>query len=948
MATLIGVVSQVVGEVYAVAGDGTRRPLVEGDRVFAGEQIVTGAAGAIAVAMTNGQQLTLGRDSSLTLTEQMLAYRPDAQPQTADTTPAAPSDGDLTDVERLQAAIEAGVDPTLEGEATAAGPGAGGAAGGAGGGHSFVLLGETGGALDPVIGFPTEGLSSGPEFPDPDPVVLLDEPAPEVPNSIPDIEVIYFDGPPNNEGQQPGVVAGPGVVEEAALANGSNPDSDGEFTYGTLVINSPDGISSIEVQGADGVWVNVLGGGTVVGVYGTLVFDAAGNWVYTLTDNTLDHSNPNATGAADQVGESFSVRVVDGDGDVSPTVSLNIVVYDDGPSISVERGDVEMLSLVTQDADTREGEDTASGSFAGLFTVTSDGGADGGDHSVSYSLSIGEGKADTGLSSGGVAIVLSLNGGVIEGWADDLKVFSIAVDGDGEVTLTQYAPLDHSGELDDEDGFNNDVNSVGLAEGTVLLTATASITDGDDDQAEASETADISGAFSFEDDVPSVSANNLSIPNIQGAFEGVFTFDIGADVQGFGDSASLVWNGMPEGYSFDLESTGDTSKTYLARDSEGDDFFRITVNADGTYSFELISPSPVTETEVPNLLSGISGGSNLSEYVFHESIFDGYFDIRLTGTVNGSSSTITISATDLGVGDNTMHKGDVLKFDVRQTAAGIAAGVTVSALVITASATGGISDFDKVNVNVTYTDGSSALLALNWGAKIGTGGSAYYQLLVEGDPSKQIDYLEVSADPSVSGNSAFKITGVGLSYTVTEYPDDYQLDFTVTVTDADLDAASANFSVYVNTADADGDYSIMGTAGDDTLYGTAGNDTLIGGDGDDILIGGLGNDTLTGGGGADTFVFAELGLAHADVITDYSFAEGDKIDLGALLDANFGVVSTQVNDFVQITLAGTDATLKVDVEGTGSNFVEVATLNNVSVGDKINLLFGGDDHEYTV
>jgi len=522
------------------------------------------------------------------------------------------------------------------------------------------------------------------------------------------------------------------------------------------------------------------------------------------------------------------------------------------------------------------------------------------------------------------------------------------VDGDGEVTLTQYAPLDHSGELDDEDGFNNDVNSVGLAEGTVLLTATASITDGDDDQAEASETADISGAFSFEDDVPSVSANNLSIPNIQGAFEGVFTFDIGADVQGFGDSASLVWNGMPEGYSFDLESTGDTSKTYLARDSEGDDFFRITVNADGTYSFELISPSPVTETEVPNLLSGISGGSNLSEYVFHESIFDGYFDIRLTGTVNGSSSTITISATDLGVGDNTMHKGDVLKFDVRQTAAGIAAGVTVSALVITASATGGISDFDKVNVNVTYTDGSSALLALNWGAKIGTGGSAYYQLLVEGDPSKQIDYLEVSADPSVSGNSAFKITGVGLSYTVTEYPDDYQLDFTVTVTDADLDAASANFSVYVNTADADGDYSIMGTAGDDTLYGTAGNDTLIGGDGDDILIGGLGNDTLTGGGGADTFVFAELGLAHADVITDYSFAEGDKIDLGALLDANFGVVSTQVNDFVQITLAGTDATLKVDVEGTGSNFVEVATLNNVSVGDKINLLFGGDDHEYTV
>ena len=132
MATLIGVVSQVIGEVYAVAGDGTRRPLSEGDRVFAGEQIVTGAAGAIAVAMENGQQLTLGRDSSLNLNEQMLADSSNQQVPTAETPPAAPSDGDLTDVEKLQAAIEAGVDPTLEGEATAAGPGAGGA-GGAGG-----------------------------------------------------------------------------------------------------------------------------------------------------------------------------------------------------------------------------------------------------------------------------------------------------------------------------------------------------------------------------------------------------------------------------------------------------------------------------------------------------------------------------------------------------------------------------------------------------------------------------------------------------------------------------------------------------------------------------------------------------------------------------------------------------------------------------------------------
>ena len=73
MATLIGVVSQIVGEVYAVAGDGTRRPLVEGDRVYAGEQLETGAAGAVAVTLSNGELLTLGRDSGLLLKEQILA-----------------------------------------------------------------------------------------------------------------------------------------------------------------------------------------------------------------------------------------------------------------------------------------------------------------------------------------------------------------------------------------------------------------------------------------------------------------------------------------------------------------------------------------------------------------------------------------------------------------------------------------------------------------------------------------------------------------------------------------------------------------------------------------------------------------------------------------------------------------------------------------------------------
>src|SRR5690349_9154171 len=128
MATLIGIVSKVIGQVYAVAGDGTRRALIEGDRLFAGEQLVTGAEGAVAVHMQNGQELTLGRDSSLQMNAQLLAHQ---VPHVETTDAVTPSQAQLTDVEQLQKAIAAGADPTQTAEATAAGPGATGAPGGA-------------------------------------------------------------------------------------------------------------------------------------------------------------------------------------------------------------------------------------------------------------------------------------------------------------------------------------------------------------------------------------------------------------------------------------------------------------------------------------------------------------------------------------------------------------------------------------------------------------------------------------------------------------------------------------------------------------------------------------------------------------------------------------------------------------------------------------------------
>jgi hypothetical protein len=103
-----------------------------------------------------------------------------------------------------------------------------------------------------------------------------------------------------------------------------------------------------------------------------------------------------------------------------------------------------------------------------------------------------------------------------------------------------------------------------------------------------------------------------------------------------------------------------------------------------------------------------------------------------------------------------------------------------------------------------------------------------------------------------------------------------------------------------------------------TLIGGGGNDTLIGGKGNDILISGGGSDVLTGGGGADTFKYLKLEdsptskVTATDTITDFSKAQGDKIDLSGILNSSSTVTST-----VNLDQAGHDSsTVSVTVGGT--------------------------------
>lgn len=74
-----------------------------------------------------------------------------------------------------------------------------------------------------------------------------------------------------------------------------------------------------------------------------------------------------------------------------------------------------------------------------------------------------------------------------------------------------------------------------------------------------------------------------------------------------------------------------------------------------------------------------------------------------------------------------------------------------------------------------------------------------------------------------------------------------------------------------------GNDSLNGGSGDELIRGGKGDDTMSGGRGDDWISGDRGSDTMSGGPGADTF-HSSSG-AGLDVLTDFSTAEGDKVQL---------------------------------------------------------------------
>ncbi|KKW68114.1 hypothetical protein AAV94_06430 [Lampropedia cohaerens] len=269
-----------------------------------------------------------------------------------------------------------------------------------------------------------------------------------------------------------------GSVDEAGLPAGTDPGNGHTITA--------------ELTGLSAGWVptGTLSGNTTNGAWS--VFEEAGTWKYrfTLTSPTKDVDGVDET-------NTFSFETVDDNGNkVTNTVTITII--DDEPEITVTADASNIGALTVKDAETiGSATSTAEANFAGAFTRTIDYGADGVGTEPRWTYGLVVEDTASGLKSGGVNIELSLeSNGQVVGKAGTATVFTLSVDGDGKVTLVQSLPIDHP--------TTDPSETLQLPTGKVFLSGTASMTDGDGDQASDTKTIDLGSKIVFTDAGPSI------------------------------------------------------------------------------------------------------------------------------------------------------------------------------------------------------------------------------------------------------------------------------------------------------------------------------------------------------------------------------------------------------------------------------------------------------------
>lgn len=328
MENIIGKITIINGsDIRAYSDNGVMRSLKIGDPIYLNDKIVTGSGSSVSIDLVDGNTLNLGRLSDFTV---------DIGVVDLDTIK------EVADIQ--EQLLDENFDPTVDLEATAAGPGGGPV--GDGGGATVVRFELDGRELTPESGAETTGVvgdftgtSPGtvPPTETVEPVITFITtpifPATPITPVTPDIPVI----PPPVVDDTPPVA---GIFEytfmEKHLPDGTDPDPTqltfngdltnidvdfGSDTPGTITF----GGQSLLLDGSgDSIVVN--------GQFGDLTFNDDGTWKF-VTTGPIDHPLINKVGAEDTLNEVFDFFVVDSDGPEQANGSITMILEDDGPKV---------------------------------------------------------------------------------------------------------------------------------------------------------------------------------------------------------------------------------------------------------------------------------------------------------------------------------------------------------------------------------------------------------------------------------------------------------------------------------------------------------------------------------------------------------------------------------------------------------------------------------------
>ncbi|MGL3608504.1 DUF5801 repeats-in-toxin domain-containing protein [Rhizobium sp. G187] len=368
--------------------------------------------------------------------------------------------------------------------------------------------------------------------------------------------------------------------------------------------------------------------------------------------------------------------------------------------------------------------------------------------------------------------------------------------------------------------------------------------------------------------------------------------EISGDTSGRAIEATSEDEGQPTATgnldAVDIDNENDKWIAVSEKTSSAKGYGTFTVGADGKWRYELDNGNTT--------VNKLNSNETLTD-TFEVSTIDGTKQI-VTVTING--------ATDPN-----------------------SAPTTVADIVLTNQKTVHIPDWTLL-YNDTDADGNRLSIS---GVSESNSGQAYHYNYPYGAQTSFEDYVGSSPSGSyniLGGSFTYSATD-GISsknetVTVINEGSGYN-DYSETSLDQILGSSSSEIII-----DGVGTGILDGMGGNDIILGNGGYDYLSGGSGDDVLLGGVDTDTLNGGSGADTFMwgaerFSGTGVSNPyfwsevynnDYIDDYSYSDGDRIDLNSAISS---IASGKtIKDYIDVTHDGEHVYVWVSIYGDGADW----------------------------